>query len=40
VTTEKDFVRLDAGLAPGIEWLKVRARFDAPALLDSLLAGV
>jgi tetraacyldisaccharide 4'-kinase len=41
VTTEKDAVRLDAA---GIEYLPVRARFDAPALLarllDSLLAGV
>jgi tetraacyldisaccharide 4'-kinase len=40
VTTEKDFVRLDPGLAAGIEYLPVRARFDAPALLDRLLAGV
>jgi len=44
VTTEKDFVRLDAGVAAGIECLPVRARFGAPALLarllDSMLAGV
>jgi tetraacyldisaccharide 4'-kinase len=40
VTTEKDFVRLGPGMAAGIEYLPVRARFDAPALLDSLLTGV
>jgi tetraacyldisaccharide 4'-kinase len=40
VTTEKDFVRLESNLAAGIEYLPVVARFDAPALLDSLLTGV
>jgi tetraacyldisaccharide 4'-kinase len=40
VTTEKDFVRLESNLAAGIEYLPVAARFDAPALLDSLLTGV
>jgi len=44
VTTEKDAVRLDTHLAVGIEFLPVRAVFDAPALLthllDRLLTGV
>jgi len=42
VTTEKDFVRLSADMAAGIEYLPVRARFDAAVvpLLDRMLAGV
>ena len=42
VTTEKDFARLDKALAAGIEYLPVRARFDAAVvpLLDRMLAGV
>ena len=40
VTTEKDFVRLDAQMRAGIEVLAVTAVFDEPQLLDSLLARV
>ncbi len=42
VTTEKDFVRLEPGLAAGIEYLPVRARFEAAdvQLLDRMLAAV
>ena len=40
VTTEKDFVRLDAQTRAGIEVLTVTAVFDDPQLLDSLLARV
>ena len=40
VTTEKDFVRLDAQTRAGIDVLAVTAVFDDPQLLDSLLARV
>ena len=40
VTTEKDFVRLNAQMRAGIEVLTVTAVFDEPQLLDSLLARV
>lgn len=40
VTTEKDFVRLDAQTGAGIEVLTVTAVFDDAQLLDSLLARV
>ena len=40
VTTEKDFVRLDAQTRAGIDVLTVTAVFDDPQLLDSLLARV
>ncbi len=40
VTTEKDMVRLSPEMADGITTLKIRARFEDPRLLDSLLAGV
>jgi tetraacyldisaccharide 4'-kinase len=40
VTTEKDFVRLDAAQRRGIAVLPVTAMFDQPQLLDRILAGV
>jgi len=40
VTTEKDFVRLDAAQRQGIAVLPVTAMFDQPQLLDRILAGV
>jgi tetraacyldisaccharide 4'-kinase len=40
ITTEKDFVRLAPAQAEGIAVLKVRACFQRPELLDSLLAAV
>jgi tetraacyldisaccharide 4'-kinase len=40
VTTEKDFARLAPSRRQGITVLKVRAAFDAPDLLDRLLATV
>jgi tetraacyldisaccharide 4'-kinase len=40
VTTQKDFARLEPSLRHGITVLKVCAAFDAPDLLDRLLATV
>ena len=40
ITTQKDLVRLTPALAAGISVLPVRVQFDAPALLDTLLAQV
>ena len=40
VTTQKDFVRLDAAQRRGIAVLPVTAMFDQPQLLDRILAGV
>ncbi|WP_084396024.1 tetraacyldisaccharide 4'-kinase [Henriciella aquimarina] len=40
ITTEKDFVRLDQEQRKGILTLPVKAQFDAPQMLDQILAPV